>query len=89
MTFSAQPDENASEVQEAQIVAIQLVKPLEDATTMLDLADRALNKVALPAKMLIIYAQFLVVERGEIPEIAPLVMTSCMGPVMPQNVNTA
>lgn len=43
----AKPDERRDETQEAQVSGSQLVEAREDASVVLDLADKALNQVAL------------------------------------------
>ena len=59
LTFSAQPDESASEVQEAEVAAVVFLKPREDTTIVFDLVDKALNQMALLVQMLIVFAQNL------------------------------
>jgi hypothetical protein len=57
LTFSAQPDESASEMQEALIAAVVFLKPREDTTIMFDLVDKALNQMALLVQILVIGTQ--------------------------------
>jgi hypothetical protein len=47
LTLLAEPDKSRYETQEAQVSGSQLVEAREDASVVLDLADEALDQVAL------------------------------------------
>ena len=79
--ISAQPNQSASEMQEAQIPAGEFVIACKNASEMLDLVDETLNQMSLLVKMPVIHTPFFAIRPGRNHSIGilfPNILEKCL-----------